>query len=855
MNKPASALALLLLLLDATRAQRGVYSNISKVGGLRDEAEAAGVFALDDYEYDDDAEVFGNPFDDDVSAASGGCGERIVIVGGGFAGLTAARDLLIAGHTDVTVLESRHEVGGRTATVEVDDGAGRFWPGITLGAHWILGSASGPDDRVPLGARSAAHVLATLAGIPDDEYQASWYPYGWQAVPLNRWPHQVANISMAGQLLTPEVAIMEKYWNQCQRNWVGLDANAPAPILNKAAKTASPTCAPATGKAKKAKAKKAKGCTQPGKQAKAAKGKPISGNWKEAFDFVAREGGGFSELAQKLLVTSSQEQDWGGPVSVNDMWAGGCWEGVEYTSDHNLRRGWLPIYTWLKEDIESRGGTVLLNTRVLEVLTDGTEVRVEAEDAVTGAPAVFVADRVVMTVSLAVMKEAAKDRLIKFTPSLPTPYLRALDALSMGQLEKFIIFFPDMFWTRTKYYRDAGKEGLYWLGQVPASLPPGVMKQAGILFNIENSSVVFWFSGDDAIAYLRHVQRGTPEFEAVRANVTAQAVAALTDIFENDERFLDVNDNVIPIPQPYEDLTVLTNWISDPNFLGCYAYLNRNAASRVTQYRREVKKIPLSHLEFDTSRAGSFEGFSKDRLTLALPASQGKWSDRLFFAGEHTSLSAAALVHGAVESGKRAAIEVNDQTRCNALTSRVMQVAVPYFRSRAQDRTAATYQRYSEILREPEWATYERGYAALGFPGKDGYERAGCIPLEWNVTFSEAEATVPGFRAALDDLNYIQDDDYDYAAGVGWVGDYNCYIHHYSSWSWADFEYYWGSTETLETLGYDRWQWEYGNSTFNNDTTKGYNQWWKDLNAEEQQAANDLCYWRYNWDFWGLFCE
>ena len=87
------------------------------------------------------------------------------------------------------------------------------------------------------------------------------------------------------------------------------------------------------------------------------------------------------------------------------------------------------------------------------------------------------------------------------------------------------------------------------------------------------------------------------------------------------------------------------------------------------------------------------------------------------------------------------------------------------------------------------------------------------------------------------------------------MGDYNCYVHHYSSWSWADFEYYWGSTETLKTLGYDRWQWEYGNSTFNNNTTKGYNQWWKDLNAEEQQAANDLCYWRYNWDFWGLFCQ
>ena len=136
----------------------------------------------------------------------------------------------------------------------------------------------------------------------------------------------------------------------------------------------------------------------------------------------------------------------------------------------------------------------------------------------------------------------------------------------------------------------------------------------------------------------------------------------------------------------------------------------------MTQYWREVKKIPLSHMEFDTYRADSFEGFSKNRLTLALPASQGKWSDKLFFAGEHTSLSAGGLVHGAVESGKRAAIEVNDQTRCNALTSRVMQVAVPYFRSRAQDRTEATYQRYSEFLQEPEWATYNRGYGTWRHP-------------------------------------------------------------------------------------------------------------------------------------------
>ena len=37
--------------------------------------------------------------------AVAGCSERVVVIGGGFAGLAAARDLLIAGHEDVTVVE------------------------------------------------------------------------------------------------------------------------------------------------------------------------------------------------------------------------------------------------------------------------------------------------------------------------------------------------------------------------------------------------------------------------------------------------------------------------------------------------------------------------------------------------------------------------------------------------------------------------------------------------------------------------------------------------------------------------------------------------------------------------------
>jgi monoamine oxidase len=61
----------------------------------------------------------------------------IVIVGAGFAGLTAARQLLATGH-DVTVVEARDRVGGRTHTVELHGTA------VDLGGQWI-----GPgQDRI-----------------------------------------------------------------------------------------------------------------------------------------------------------------------------------------------------------------------------------------------------------------------------------------------------------------------------------------------------------------------------------------------------------------------------------------------------------------------------------------------------------------------------------------------------------------------------------------------------------------------------------------------------------------------------------------------------------------------------------
>jgi phytoene dehydrogenase-like protein len=58
--------------------------------------------------------------------------EKIIVVGAGLAGLTAARDMKVAG-LDVTVLEAREHIGGRTYT---DQSTGIP---LEMGAHWILG--------------------------------------------------------------------------------------------------------------------------------------------------------------------------------------------------------------------------------------------------------------------------------------------------------------------------------------------------------------------------------------------------------------------------------------------------------------------------------------------------------------------------------------------------------------------------------------------------------------------------------------------------------------------------------------------------------------------------------------------
>lgn len=334
-------------------------------------------------------------------------GDKIVVVGAGFAGLSAAYDLLKATEDKkkikLIILEAEKKIGGRGVSRNHYFNETNF-TGVCYGAYWLTGS-DGPQHATGLNPENgAAHKLAKEARVTDydlfdriteDTPQKSTYlPLDKNERMSSTWPNFKKSCGAEGKV----------HWNAASRS----ERN-----------------------------------TMP-------------------FDNILQE------RVKKQLGLSDDEfwtffQDYNGQISgvaPEETWAGAYWEGVAATNYQILNGGFSKLYEFLKDEIvdivkeknkkynESERTKIQFKmqhtvTKLKHKINKKMEpkVRLNAKTRIGETKKIKV-DKVVVTVSVAVLKS------LKFSPELPSKYTNSLNAVGMGANSKTILFYKKRFWDK-----------------------------------------------------------------------------------------------------------------------------------------------------------------------------------------------------------------------------------------------------------------------------------------------------------------------------------------------------------------------------------------------------------------------
>jgi monoamine oxidase len=230
------------------------------------------------------------------------------------------------------------------------------------------------------------------------------------------------------------------------------------------------------------------------------------------------------------------------------------------------------------------------------------------------APIEFAASHVIVTLPISLLKKPDSEvAAIRFTPELPTEKRAAIEALPMGNVLKINLLFRDRFWEAVKRwdenanqvdFRDAaffhcpGAPLPTWWTQLPMRAP----------------LLVGWTGGPNAERIMQAAGYGKQtagQSGDDNSYLINQAIESLARIFN-----LSRNEIEAQLQASY-----IHNWSADPFTRGAYAY------------------VPVNGLD--------------DQRILAQPV-----AEKLFFAGEATSIGHIGTVHGAIQSGQRAAREI-----------------------------------------------------------------------------------------------------------------------------------------------------------------------------------------------------
>jgi len=272
----------------------------------------------------------------------------------------------------------------------------------------------------------------------------------------------------------------------------------------------------------------------------------------------------------------------------------------EIAGDKSFRilRGYDIVTDTLRDEAQGRGAMVHLNTVVKELRW--TRNHVEAVCIADKRLQMFAGSRAVITLPLGVLQAKHHQRgAVRFVPELPQTTRAALEGIAMGHAFRIILQFRERFWEKLDLPATERREDLSQLGFI--HFPEAPVPTWWTMLPVRAPVMVGWVGGTSAEKFV-----GQGKEYAI-----GQALASLKTILGVSE---DQLRKLLLASHSHD-------WGADPYSRGAYAY------------------VPV-------------DGLAAQR-TLARPVDQ-----TLFFAGEAMSVGHIGTVHGAIDTGQRAAREI-----------------------------------------------------------------------------------------------------------------------------------------------------------------------------------------------------
>ncbi|XP_056016199.1 lysine-specific histone demethylase 1A-like isoform X1 [Ostrea edulis] len=552
---------------------------------------------------------------------------KVIIIGGGIAGLTAARQLMAFG-MDVTILESRDRVGGRVATFRKNNYV------ADLGAMVVTGLGGNPMTILSRQINMELHKIkqkcplyeTSGSTVPKDKDEMVEREFNRLLEATSYLSHQMdfnfVNNKPAslGQALEAVIRMQEKHVKekQCehQRNIMELQEklkkNQTAMLslkdkveeLHKQWKEATEVKPPRDITAEflvKSKLRDLNTACKEYEQLQAQQ-KEIEDKLQELETSSPRFG------CSDVYLSSRDRQilDWhfanlefanATPLSLLSLKHWDQDDDFEFSGSHlTVRNGYSCVPVALAEGLD-----IKLNTAVRKCNHSATGVELVVSNAKNNTnQQTLKADAVLCTLPLGVLKECIKGNglnCVHFNPPLPEWKSSAIQRMGFGNLNKVVLCFDRVFW-------DPNANLFGHVGSTTAS-----RGELFLFWNLYKAPVLLALVAGEAAAIMENVSDDV---------IVGRSLVVLKGIFGNNA-----------VPQPKE--TLVTRWRADPWARGSYSFV----------------------------AAGSS---GNDYDLMATPVSNSSGSlPRLFFAGEHTIRNYPATVHGALLSGLREAGRIADQ--------------------------------------------------------------------------------------------------------------------------------------------------------------------------------------------------